>query len=307
LQYFSIFGLCFYRDSNYVVAIADFYEIYALVGFFYYLISVVSPDESTRLEGFQQLDVQEKDGSTQPGGGLRWLYVRSLGTSNNQANSHQRQWLAVFELLRGRIVSTVATLVIYGVVCPFSNTQRVVLLVINVFNTFQMVICIMALLRTYMRLRPHLEGHAVLKKAAIFKGIVGVQALQRIVFSALVGRSVLKPTGVVSYMDWAAGVPDFMTVCEMFLVCWFFIGPYSSAPFRPGSNALGRPGRGRCQRHAARFFMALVDWLNPMDMIRGFLFTFRLRDLANGQAGEPAPPYGPSEQMRGVLITLGPC
>jgi Organic solute transporter Ostalpha len=74
---FSILGLCFYRDSNYVVAVADFYEIYALVGFFYYLISVVAPDETTRLEFFQQLDAQEKDGSTQPGGGLRWLYVRS--------------------------------------------------------------------------------------------------------------------------------------------------------------------------------------------------------------------------------------
>jgi hypothetical protein len=72
---FSILGLCFYRESNYVVAIADFYEIYALVGFFYYLISVVAPDESTRLEFFQQLGVIEKDGSRQPG--LKWLYVRS--------------------------------------------------------------------------------------------------------------------------------------------------------------------------------------------------------------------------------------
>jgi hypothetical protein len=79
---FSILGLCFYRDSNYVVAIADFYEIYALVGFFYYLISVVAPDENTRLEFFQQLDVTQKDGSRQPG--LQWLYVRSSGAVQGQ-------------------------------------------------------------------------------------------------------------------------------------------------------------------------------------------------------------------------------
>jgi hypothetical protein len=208
------------------------------------------------------------------------------------ANSTQKQWLAVFQILPGRLISTAVTMIVYGVVCPFSNTQRVVLLVINIFNSFQMVVCVLALLRTYMRLKPHLAGHAILKKAAVFKGIVGIQALQRIIFSALVGRSVLKPTRTVSYMDWAAGVPDFMTVCEMFLVCWFFIGPYSSAMFRPGSDGnIEAVGKGAAPAERRSFVMAWVDCLNPTDLIRGFQFTFKLRNLANGQADEPAPPY----------------
>jgi hypothetical protein len=194
-------------------------------------------------------------------------------------------------------------MIVYGVVCPFSNTQRVVLLVINIFNTFQMILCIMALLRTYMKLKPYLAGHSIVKKAAFFKGIIGVQALQRIIFSALVGRSVLKPTRTISYMDWAAGVPDFMTVCEMFLVCWFFIGPYSASMFRPGRDgsveAAGKTATATAAPVERRsFLMAWIDCLNPSDLIRGFFFTFKLRTLANGQAGESAPPYRSSEQMR---------
>jgi hypothetical protein len=293
---FSIIGLCFYRDSNYVVAIADFYEIYALVGFFYYLISVVAPDESTRLEFFQQLEITNKDGTSTPG--LQFLYVRSPKYIL-QRLTHQKQWLAVFQILPGRLLTTIITMIVYGVVCPFSNTQRVILLVINIFNSIQMVICLLALLRTYMRLKPYLVGHGILKKAALFKGIIGIQALQRIIFSALVGRSVFQPTRVVSYMDWAAGVPDFMTVCEMFLVCWLFVAAFGSGMFRPGSDgAVEAAGKAPVPAERRSFVMAWVDCLNPMDMVRGFMFTFRLRALANGRAGGPAPPYGADEQMR---------
>jgi hypothetical protein len=72
---FSIIGLCFYRDSPYVIAIADFYETFALIGFFYYIVSIVTPDESTRLEFFQQLDSKEERGNMKSGGDLNWFYV----------------------------------------------------------------------------------------------------------------------------------------------------------------------------------------------------------------------------------------
>jgi hypothetical protein len=229
--------------------------------------------------------------------------------TDNKTNSYQRQWLSVFQLLPGRIISTIVTLIVYGVVCPFSNTQRNVLLVINVFNTFQTVLCIMALMRTYMRLRPYLQGHIVLAKAGVFKGIIFLQAIQRVVFSGLLGHHVLKPTGVVSYMDWAAGIPDFVTVCEMFLLCWLFILPYSSAPFRPeerssSSSAGGEAGQGPAPAKRRPFFVALLDCFNPMDIVRGFLFTFRLRDLVNGQRSvKPAPRYRTASEIDNMRHT----
>jgi hypothetical protein len=77
---FSFFGLWFYNASNYLIPVADFYECFALVAIFYYIISVVTPneDDDQRLAFFSQLENRAKDGSVIPGGSLQWFSVSTL-------------------------------------------------------------------------------------------------------------------------------------------------------------------------------------------------------------------------------------
>jgi hypothetical protein len=86
---FSFFGLWFYDASNYLIPIADFYECFALVAIFYYIISVVTPNEDNnqRLEFFDQLENKAKDGSVIPGGSLKWFSVRMPQSPKSYHNS----------------------------------------------------------------------------------------------------------------------------------------------------------------------------------------------------------------------------
>ena len=54
--------------------IADLYECFAVVAIFYYMITIISPDENNRESFFQQLELNDQDANL-PGGGLEWFSV----------------------------------------------------------------------------------------------------------------------------------------------------------------------------------------------------------------------------------------
>ncbi len=85
---FSFLGLWFYDASNYLIPIADFYECFALVAIFYYIITVVTPieDSNQRLEFFYKLENKAKDGSVIPGGSLQWFSVRMTQSPKSYPN-----------------------------------------------------------------------------------------------------------------------------------------------------------------------------------------------------------------------------
>jgi hypothetical protein len=74
---FSFFCIWFYDEQGYLVPVADLYESFALVGIFYYIINVVTPDESKRLSFFRGLKINDKKGSNIfPRDSVDWLFVR---------------------------------------------------------------------------------------------------------------------------------------------------------------------------------------------------------------------------------------
>jgi hypothetical protein len=141
----------------------------------------------------------------------------------------------------------------------------------------------MAILRTYGRLKEHLQGHRILSKLITLKVLVALELIQRTVFSALTQHNVLKQSTYISYMDWTVGIPQFLTVCEMFLFCWSFIYAYTWKPYRLG-NALS------VEKHS--FGRGIFESWNIIDIIYGMFFTLKLRSIVKESQSESLPTYG---------------
>jgi len=251
--------------------VADLYECFALVGIFYYIITAVTPDESKRLLFFQELENKDKNGNVIPGGSLAWFYQR---------------WLLVFQILPIRIITTIATWIIVATYCPTAHKKRTATLIINIVNSVSTVFCVMAILRSYGRLKGYLQGHHIVFKLVTLKLVIGLELLQRAVFSGLTQHGVLKQATHISYMDWTVGIPQFLTVCEMFLFSWSFIFAYTWKPYKLGNDLA-------VEKHS--FFKGVFDAWNITDILYGALYTLKLRSLVNQTKGESLPAYGQSE------------
>jgi hypothetical protein len=196
--------------------------------------------------------------------------------------SPQKEWTLVFILLPGRLFTTIITWIVVARVCPTSQHQRTALVILNVFNGIQTAVCVLAILRTYKRLKSYLVGHRLVAKLAALKIIVMIQLVQRAVFSGLAKHSILKGNAQVSYRDLSIGVPNFMTVCEVFIVALFFGIPYSWVRYKTGNEGAVQVGK---MSSAG----AIADVLNVSDIVRGVFETLKLRSIANGKSEKKLP------------------
>jgi hypothetical protein len=179
------------------------------------------------------------------------------------------------QILPGRIILTIIQWILNGIWCTGSQKLKTGTTVINVLNGIQTTVCLLAILRFYGSAKAQLANHKIVLKLVVFKVPVAIQLVQRAVFSGLNNHNALKPTSTVSQADWFYGIPEFMTLCEMFLVVWFFVPAFSWRPF--ASTSAG-------QAHAERrgFVGGLVDVLNISDIISGIAFALRLRSAVKG-------------------------
>lgn len=99
-----------------------------------------------------------------------------------------------------------------------------------------------------------------------FKSIVLLGFIQNVVFSALASKEAYRPTQYISYYDMSIGLNQFIISCECFFYTFMYVkafefGSYRSA-LKEGRHARGPP------------LSAILDIINPMDIIRGTLAAF---------------------------------
>jgi hypothetical protein len=142
----------------------------------------------------------------------------------------------------------------------------------------------MAILGVYKRLKADLLGHHIVYKLAVVKIVVALQFLQRSIFSGLNGHNVIKPSTYISTMDWTYGIPNFITVCEMFIFSFLFLHPYSWKPFTNKNKQSGQP----LERWS--FVKALINVWNVSDILGGILDIFKyISGQRNGGTYQPKP------------------
>jgi len=287
MPYSPFFAVWFYDAAKWMTPIADLYEVFALVAIFYYINNVIMP------QGQRSMSVFGSDWNTLaqyiPGGDL----IR-----------YSKTWISVIQILPGRILLTLIQFILNGIWCTGSKHLKTATTVINVLNGIQTTICVLAILRFYKLVKPQLSSHKVVFKLFVFKVPIGLQLLQRAIFSGLNNHNTLKPTDTISQADWFYGIPGFITLCEMFIAVWFFIPAFSWRGFTSNYAA-------PAQAERRSFSLGIIDVLNISDIISGILFALRLRSAVKGDVDpqettqEQTPYHGAAQQNDGYVRQAG--
>ncbi len=112
----------------------------------------------------------------------------------------------------------------------------------------------------------HMRGRHPRLKLWAFKSIVFLEFIQNVVFSALASTEAYRPTQYVSYYDMSIGLNQFIISCECFFYTFMYIKAFEFGSYRKAIKE-GHHGRGSP-------LSAVLDIINPMDIIRGTLAAF---------------------------------
>jgi hypothetical protein len=194
------------------VPIPELYECFALFTLFLLLVELTQPEEE--LPGIK---------AAEPG---------NAGSTAEQAHRVSRRWfltiwIMAFQILPGRVLTTIAAEVVEARRCHSSKAYRVAHIVITVVQSLQTVICLTGILLFHHRLRAALRPHGGGLKLIMFKLVVLVQLVQSMVFAFLEYYKLLQPSPYVSYFDLTLGTPPALTCIEAFIFSVAFLWPFS--------------------------------------------------------------------------------
>lgn len=280
---FSFFSLWFYNAAAYLNAVAQLYEVFAVVAIFLLFLAFVCPNPEQYDEYFANLERRSIHGShlkKHGQGSLRWFYVstssglRFSPTIQPQLTQSQYVWMMVFQVLATRLVCSIASWAVNAAMCPLDprlpNSKIAIQVIESVFTVF----CIMAIIRFYRRLSPQLKEQNSMSKLVVFKLVVFIQVIQGPLISGLISGGVLTPTKFVSYQDWSVGLSAFCTCCEMFIFSIIFLWPFTAKPYiytEPDTEKLGSS-----RRAGMGSFAALLHAMDIRDVILGAFFHKKL-------------------------------
>lgn len=141
---FSLIAVHSYRVTNYIIPILELWEAVALVSVFSLMVAYVAPETKEGMaQFFGNLPLHQRDGSVVPGAtSLRWFH---------------KIWMGVFQILPTRLITFVLAEIFQKAFCYGGKQYWRSHTAVNVLNTIFLIICIVALVRFYRRLRPELS------------------------------------------------------------------------------------------------------------------------------------------------------
>jgi len=237
-----------YDAGVYLAPVANLYEAFALASLFLLYVQYISPDATTRDQFFRLLEYKGKQANDT--GSLRWFW---------------NTWRTVF-----LYVVVYAVLVIIqevtmatGSYCSTSSKPRFAHIWIQALELISTICAIVAVIRFQRRLREHMTGRRALAKLVMFKSFVLVTTLQNFVFSIL--RSKVTGSSKITYDDITIGVPALLICVEavIFMAANLFV--FNIKEYRNSKEQTGRD---------YSIMQALLNALNPMDLIRGIVQAF---------------------------------
>ena len=251
---FNLFMCWFYNASWYIEPLPQIVEAFGVVSLFYLFVTYVTPNETLREQFYDNIERQSRNGKPKQGregqGSLRWFHTI---------------WILVFQLIVGRIGTTIASELLTATECPMSNKLEHHRTIVVVIENIETVVALLAILRYYGRLRPHLKPRGAMRQLLIFKGIVFLTLFPNTIIQALVSFKVVKPTNHISFEDWQLGLPALIACVLMFLFSPLFLWAFSAQQYREAA------------RHGAQrqpIWKALIEIINLWDVIRGVGLTY---------------------------------
>ncbi|KAK1965029.1 DUF300-domain-containing protein [Colletotrichum sublineola] len=268
---FSFLSVCFPTAEVYLHPWLEFVQAICLGTFFLLLCEFVSPSAQHRDVFFAALTVKNKKAANGEENGLEWF---------------RKMWFAVFQYPVVTLLVAIVTAITQaaGVYCEFASKTHFAKLWLSIISNVSLTVAIVAVLRFFMQLKPHLSEHRPISKFAAFKLVVTLTFLENIIFWILRDTGALKPTATLTDADLRIGIPSMLICLEMLPLAAFFHYAYSYRPYVIGSGRASRPLAGDHEAYAPRTYSggpgglwALIELWNPMEIVEAVAFGLRMK------------------------------
>ncbi|KDN66362.1 hypothetical protein CSUB01_07457 [Colletotrichum sublineola] len=254
---FSFLSVCFPTAEVYLHPWLEFVQAICLGTFFLLLCEFVSPSAQHRDVFFAALTVKNKKAANGEENGLEWF---------------RKMWFAVFQYPVVTLLVAIVTAITQaaGVYCEFASKTHFAKLWVSIrshgsilrgsgaaltepklsiISNVSLTVAIVAVLRFFMQLKPHLSEHRPISKFAAFKLVVTLTFLE-----------------------------------NMLPLAAFFHYAYSYRPYVIGSGRASRPLAGDHEAYAPRTYSggpgglwALIELWNPMEIVEAVAFGLRMK------------------------------
>ncbi|KUJ14231.1 DUF300-domain-containing protein [Mollisia scopiformis] len=268
----------YYWHAIYFQVISDCYEAFAIASFFALLCHYIAPDLHEQKMYFRSIQPKkwvlpvnwfasccggERGPWRTPRSGLTWFNII---------------WTGIYQYCFIRVTMTVTAVVTqyFNKYCESSNSPVFAHIWILVIEGVAVSIAMYCVIQFYFQLRVDLRPHSPLLKVIAIKLVIFLSFWQSFLISILTSTTfnVVKPTAKVAYPDLKVGIPSLLLCIEMamFAVLHLFAFPWkpyqhpknTEYPMSPIKNEIG-PKQG-----GFLGIMALVDAMNPWDLVKGF-------------------------------------
>lgn len=267
----SCFSLAFYQSYQYLNPIQLFYEATALVSLFLLFVEYVK--KGVHEDVFFQQARPHKDLSLIAPGCCFPCCRKRKGqvAAGEMLRWYRLLWILIFLYFFFMFVLTVGQVVASAdnVYCEESLSFHYAHIYLTIGNIIVTTAGLGALIAFYLEFRNDMKPHRPTWQLLFFKLEVIIQLTQSIVFSFLSGRRAYTTGGHVTKEDYLYGIPSFLIAVEQvfFAIAFHFV--FRSRYYVPGTAA-------QEDREAMPFFRALLDVMNPMDLIAAIGKAFSL-------------------------------
>jgi hypothetical protein len=182
----------------------------------------------------------------------------------------QFSWFMVLQIAITRIATLVAIETLYAKTCPLSKTRSHGTIAVTIIQSFCTILAVIGVILMERRTnKTLLRGEQPTFKLVSFKGIVGLQSLQQIIFSALTATKVFFPAPpfYISYYDFSKGLGYIIFLFEMMVVAILFLWSFSFVKYREEVHA----GAKRTQNPIIAFLSLFV----PFDIFKALFSGFQ--------------------------------
>lgn len=276
----SFFSIYFYGSAVYNHAWAQYYEGLAMTALFLLYVQLLCPDPNQRAQYFANIP-RKAGGKVTGNGSLGWFRVKHLPLHHHHHHHQeasltiqQRVWIEVFQVVLTRIATVIAQIVVEATLCPLSETKAHANIAIQVISSFSTGLTVTAIIAFEKRMHKHLanHGHRPLLKLFSFKLVVGLDATQAILFSALADTGTYFPKWPyhVSWNDFAVGIPSFILIWELTIVSFIFLWSFTFEPYKKLALEKG-------EKVQPQSWRAFIQALDMRDIFHAVIYMFTAR------------------------------
>ncbi|KAJ1716796.1 organic solute transporter Ostalpha-domain-containing protein [Aspergillus flavus] len=218
-QILSFISICFPNSYIYLQGFTEVLQGVALYAFLMLLCDFMAPNDKSKVEFFSSLEIRRQWQSKKKRNGLAFLSLT---------------WYSVLQYPVVTWITAVSQVVTQSlhVYCLESTAPHFAHVWLQAITSISTSVAINAILQFYMNMKGYMTKHRPLLKLMVFKLVVGLVLLEKILFLILTSTNVLKTHSTsMTYIDAIMGLPTMVICVQMVPLSFLVLYAYSTKPY----------------------------------------------------------------------------